>query len=398
MMKKVLAVLVVFATLCFGGAVFAAHEIADVDRPVVPGGIEVYGIAKLSVDMIDTGGQAPADTSLTRVSSNSSRLGFKGSEDLGDGLSAVFQVELGINWDGTTSTVCTEAAWVDSNSNGIVDAGEVKCTKTTSVNTISLRNTYAGLSSKSFGTVLLGTHDTPYKVSTGTLDVFADSMGDYNAIMGNVNGTTNFDLRPKDVIAYLSPSWGGVQISAASVQTGTESSNGANSDPSAYSFSANYKSGSLYAALAHEIHKNGITSWDAGTTITGTKAGLGYSFGNTKVGAVYEMINDDKSNSQFSRNALYLALSQKLGKETIKFAYGVADDGDDPATESGATLMVAGIDHALSKRTTLYALYAATKNDKDATYGLGQGGAGGAFTPGVDEDPSVISFGINHSF
>jgi predicted porin len=187
-------------------------------------------------------------------------------------------------------------------------------------------------------------------------------------------------------------------VRAATSTSGTESSNGANSDPSAYSASAVYASGPLYATLAHEIHKNSFTSWDAATTITGTKAGVGFAFGGTKLAAVYETLNDDKANSPFSRNALYLALSQKLGRETIKLAYGIADDGDNPVTETGATQITAGIDHAFSKRTTIYALYSTMDNDRDATYGLGQSGAGGAFTPGAGEDPSVVSVGINHLF
>lgn len=381
-MKKVLAVIVVLTVSCFGFAAFAAES----DAPTVKGNIEIYGAAKMSVDMIDTGAKAAtADTSLTKVSSNSSRLGFKGSEDLGDGLSAVFQVELGINMDGTTSTVATG---VSSTTTGAVT--------TTSVNTIGLRNTFVGLSSKSFGTVIFGTHDTPYKLATGQFDAFGDSMGDYNAIIGNVNGATNFELRPKDVIAYMTPVIGGAQISAASVQSETNKST--ESDASAYSFAATYKAGGLAVALAHEIHKNGAATWDAATTVTGTRLGAGYTIGGTKIGFVYESLSSDKSNSEISRDAMYVSVAQKLGKETIKLAYGKANDGDKPNDESGATLIAVGIDHTLSKRTTVYALYAAMQNDKNAKYGLGQGGAGGAYAPAADEDPSVISFGINHSF
>jgi predicted porin len=93
------------------------------------------------------------------------------------------------------------------------------------VNTISLRNTYVGLNG-GFGTVLFGTHDTPYKTATGQFDAFVDTMGDYNAIIGNVNGDANFELRPKDVVAYVTPSLGGVQLSVAWVLSGTETSNG----------------------------------------------------------------------------------------------------------------------------------------------------------------------------
>ena len=49
------------------------------------------------------------------------------------------------------------------------------------------RNTFVGLNG-GFGTVLIGRHDTPEKMSTGKLDLFADSVGDYN-LSGTILGT-----------------------------------------------------------------------------------------------------------------------------------------------------------------------------------------------------------------
>ena len=186
-------------------------------------------------------------------------------------------------------------------------------------------------------------------------------------------------------------------MSAAAVLTGTETNNDATSNASAYSAAAVYKSGPLAVALAHEIHKNGAATWDAGTTVTGTRLGAGYTFGGTKIGFVFETLESDLANSAITRDAVYLAVTQKLGNETIKLAYGSADDGESTA-ETGATVIAVGLDHAFSKRTTAYILYAATDNDAAATYGLGQGGAGGAYKPAADEDPSVVSVGLNFSF
>jgi len=382
-MKKILALVAALAISCFGSMVFAAEG----DAPVVKGNIEIYGAAKLSVDVIDTGAKATgADKSLTKVSSNSSRLGFKGSEALSDDLSAVYQLEIGVNMDGTTTTVS--------------NATTTTAASTTSVNTLGLRNTFVGLKSKGLGMVILGTHDTPYKVATGQFDPFGDSMADYNAIIGNVNGSANFDLRPKDVIAYVSPSLGGAVITVAKVQTGTESNNDTAQTADAYSASATYNAGPLALALAYEVHQNGIASgWDSTgkKKNAGAKLGAGYTIGGTKIGLVYESLKDDNANSAITRDALYLAVSQKLGNETIKLAFGSAADGKSTA-DTAATMMAIGADHAFSKRTSAYVLYAAVANAKGATYGLGQGGAGGSYKPAADEDPSVLSFGINHSF
>ena len=118
-----------------------------------------------------------------------SRLGFKGSEDLGNGLKAIYQVEFGINLNDTNNNVLTNN------------------------DSITYRNTFVGLAGN-WGTFLMGRHDTPMKISTGKLDLFADTMADYN-------GTVGFrDLRADNVVAYISPSWSGFQLAAAIVPAG----------------------------------------------------------------------------------------------------------------------------------------------------------------------------------
>ena len=382
-MRKVVAGLAVAVISSIGSLALAAEG----DAPTVKGSIEIYGQAKVSYDMIDTGAKAPADETLHKVSTNSSRLGFKGTDDLGDGLSAVFQLELGINLDGTQTTVVSSVTPSPVTS------------KTTDIDKITYRNSFVGLSHKAVGTLLLGIYDTPYKTSTGKLDLFADSMGDYNAVIGNVNGTTNFDLRTKDTVVYLSRSWAGISAGLSRSTTGSETNTTNAGNASLTSASVTYDAKPLFVTAAYEIHKNGYTAWDSDAYHnTGAKVGAGVAFGNTKIGAVYEKIRDAKPESDKTRSALYIAASQTFGKETIKIAYANADDGDNPATKTGATMMAVGIDHVLSKRTTVYALYAQTKNETNATYGLGQGGPGGSFTPGAGEDPSVVSFGINYVF
>lgn len=114
-------------------------------------------------------------------------------------------------------------------------------------------------------------------------------------------------------------------------------------------------------------------------------------------GLVYEKLDDDTADSVYSRDAVYAAVSRKIGSETVKLAYGMAGDGEDPATETGASQITAGVEHAFSKRTSAYVLYTATDNDRDATYGIGQG-QGADFVPNAGEDPSCLMIGINHKF
>jgi len=382
-MRKFAAGLALAVVVSMGSLALAAEG----DAPTVKGNIEIYGAAKVSYDMIDTGAKSPADQKLYKVSTNSSRIGFKGSEDVGDGLNAVFQLELQVNLDGTSTSVVTSIPTTTGNP-----------TKA-DIDKITYRNTFLGLSHKAAGTLLLGIYDTPYKTSTGKLDLFVDSMGDYNAVIGTVNGTANFELRSKDSVVYLSPSWSGISFALSRSMTGMESNNNSAGNASLSSASVSYDAKPVYFSAAYEIHKNGYTTWDSdGSENKGTKFGAGLTFGNTKISAVYEMIKDEKPNSDKTRNAWYIAASQTFRKETIKIAYANASDGDNLATNTGATWMAVGIDHALSKRATIYALYAQTKNETNATYGLGTAGPGGSFTPGAGEDPSVVSFGINYIF
>jgi len=384
-MRRFAAGLVIAAVSSIGSLAFAAEG----DAPTVKGTVEVYGRAQVSYDMIDTGAKSPADEALQKISTNGSRLGFKGSEDLGDGLSAVFQMELQINVDGTQTKVVSSGTGTNP-----------PVYTTTDIDKITYRNTFAGLRHQAIGTLLLGIHDTPYKMSTLRLDVFGDTMGDYNAVIGNVNGTSNFDVRAKDTVVYLSPSWAGISIGLSRSTTGSETNTTSAGNASLTSASVTYDAKPLFITAAYEVHRNGyFTNWDSNAyQNTGTKFGAGAAFGNTKINAVYEMISDDKPNSEKTRSALWIGASQTFGKETIKIAYAMADDGDNPATKTGATMMAVGLDHAFSKRTTVYALYAATKNEADATYGFGQGGPGGSFVPNKGEDPSVVSFGMSYLF
>src|SRR5574341_35190 len=112
MMHKVLAALAVLAVSGFSSLVFAAEG----ETPMVKGNIEIYGAAKLSVDVIDTDSKTTgADTSLTKVSSKSSRLGFKGTEALSDDLSAIMQLELGVNYDSTQTSAVSSISSATTN-------------------------------------------------------------------------------------------------------------------------------------------------------------------------------------------------------------------------------------------------------------------------------------------
>jgi predicted porin len=77
------------------------------------------------------------------------------------------------------------------------------------------RDSYVGIEGP-WGAVKLGKSDTPYKKATAPFDPFANTVADYNSIMGNTGGDNRaeFDWRMNHAIWYESPIWNGFQFSA----------------------------------------------------------------------------------------------------------------------------------------------------------------------------------------
>jgi predicted porin len=354
--------------LAVAAALAPAAALAD------SGNVTIYGQANASYDNIST--DTDSQDTLSRISSNSSRLGFKGTEDLGNGLSAVWQMESSIMLD-------------------------------TGAGNLGGRNSFVGLSSKTMGTAILGRHDTPYKLGTGSLDVFADTMGDYNSIIGSLNGTIAFDSRLGNVAAYISPTWSGFHFALATVAA-NETGNLGVANGKAYSATGVYANGPLFASLSWEKAKDtagadatatGVAAVGTGNSASSVKLGLGYTIDALKLGFVYENSNTDGTlvGNGMDRTAYLLNAAYKMGNNTLKAAFAKASDGDSTA-DTSAKQITLGVEHAMSKRTAVYALYTKMDNADGATYNIGGNGAGGAYTPAAGKDPRAISLGMKHSF
>ena len=128
--------------------------------------VTVYGVADATFDVVKISGDAKNDLgNTTRVSTNSSLIGFKGAESLGNGLTAVFQFESGVGFD---------------------NAGALGAT----------RDSFVGLAG-GFGTVVLGNLTGPTRALGGAVDVNsgATGIGSNSGILGklgnNLIGTTD---------------------------------------------------------------------------------------------------------------------------------------------------------------------------------------------------------------
>jgi len=325
-MKKMLAITV--------AAAFAAPAMADTT---------LYGKLHNAIQITDSG--ADGAGTQTTVSSNSSRIGVKGSEKLTDDLSAIYQIEWGLN--------------SAENGKGLSD-----------------RNRYLGLKG-GWGALVTGRIDTPEKNVGRKAELMGDSIGDARAITSK--GIA--DERANDVVAYMSPKMGGASFAVAAVhEDGGNQTQG-------YSANAMYKAGGLTAGVGHTKMD------DAGDT---TRIAGKYDFGAGAVTALVQQDNDLAGVDGADRDVWGIGGMMKTASGAVKIQhYNAGNTGD--ADNSGAALTAVGYDHKLSKRTTLYARYAQVDNDENASYALG-GGVGDKTAAAAGDDPSGVALGLIHKF
>jgi len=326
-------------------------------------GVEVYGQARMSLDFSSNNDPvATNEDSALAVSSNKSRLGFKGDEDLGGGLKALWQFEQQVDFD--TST------W-----------GATK------------RDAFVGLGGD-FGTVLAGRINTPYKNATKDMDIFTNTRGDYNAIMGVVNSANpTFNNRFDNSIQYKTPDMGGFKGALAySVNRSSDNlpMTTAASETDGFSLSGSYMQGPLFLTAAYESLNSATPVVGGFDDAAAWKIGGSFTLGGmTTLGAIWE--SADLGGPNADRDAIYLNLAHKMDAITLKAAFTMADEVGSVA-DTGATQFALGASYALSKTTEAYALYTMVGNDSAAAYRVEQ--VGGV----VGEDVSSFSVGINHTF
>lgn len=365
-------------------AVFSAPVLAET------GNVSVYGRIDMSYDFLNNGTSAAgvAGANKSQVSSNVSRLGLKGAEVLSEGLSAIWQIEQQINIDNTT------------------EAG--------GTGTLATRNSFLGLKSNSMGTVLLGRHDTPYKLATRRLDPFADSVADNRALMGGVTSPTTvdsantaFDGRQTNLVLYTTPSMGGFTGMIGYANLKETNTTAAAAKESLTSLAATYDAAPFFGSLAYEDHKLDATR--VGGKESAWKLGMGYTMSDFTLGLAYENTSDNLCTAvvvggcpaigadRFGHNAYYLTGNYKMGMDAIKLAYGKANQHG-ATVNTGANQFSLGYDHGLSKRTKLYAIYSRINNNTASDYGFSQSTAGAVSVNGIGASPSVISLGMQHNF
>ena len=316
----------------------------------------LYGSARVSVDYVD---EDPVD-GFWDVVNNDSRLGVLGSEDLGGGLSAVYQYEFGVD--------VTEGGNIESN-----------------------RPKFVGLKG-GFGTLTLGTQETPYYHVAGVTDIFnsAKSFGATAFLGGSFDG---FQLNPgaarvggggslsrlANSIFYSTPDFAGFNAEAMLVL------NGARNDPQGYSDSADiwnialkYNNGPFFAGASYIRLEGDDRLGFADPSLAGVTldldvdqwvVGLGFTSGPFSLGFMYEKgsLNENGLLNNFRFNGVrlfpgdeaqnwYLTGQFAFGNNTIRAAYGQLDTGIDSDEDNIQNYLV-GYQYNFSKRTSVWVEY-----------------------------------------
>jgi len=309
---------------------------------------------------------APVNRTIYRVNSNSSRLGVRGTEALGGGLSAIFQIESSIQAD----------------SSGGVLAG---------------RETFVGLQG-TWGTFKMGYFLSPYDdihpifgdVPTLTTSILSTASLWAQGSQGNNDG--GFDNRNPNSIRYDSPNIKGFTASAQlstmdnSPATSSGSSSvgtgGTDAQASRHAYIGSvagfYANGPFQAGTAYnwnvKLRCPSCNDW--AYTIAAN-----WNFGVVKIGGMYERLNYDiATNGSLNRNDYGVSATVPIGPGELYAFWGQAGNGGGSSPKgskvgqivngdsTGADFWEISYTYALSKRTLAYTGFVQTRNQNNAAY------------------------------
>ena len=390
------------------------------------GEVSLYGRADMDFERVSaTGSTAVAGTPpvmggydklpRNRVSSNSSYLGVKGTDDLADGVQGFFQIESGLNQDtGTATTTSTSSTGISG--------------------TFASRNSALGLLGD-FGTVFFGTWETPYRTGFTVLDPFEyTGIGGFS-ILGNGHTTNpnsgnlvSFGRRQNNSVQYWSPTLAGFSVKLAYSPNEERPSVGnvgvttpAGYNPSLVSLSARYTADPFYVYMGYERHTD-YTS--VGHADDGFNVGATYSSGGTRLGVLYEQLRyrfggaganvATAANPFVGSGATVASASGVLGidswamfasqdvgaKGRLRAAYERAGDATGSAlvagARTGASKLTVGYGYTLTKRVELYGVYTRINNHANGVYDFTTNLIGTAPTGGAH--PQGIGVGMKYVF
>lgn len=357
-MKKSLIAAAILGLL--SGSAFAADSVT------------IYGIVDVGVAHYDNGGQTVTNMSQGGVSN--SRLGFKGSEDLGGGLSALFQIETGI---------CAQGGPLASG--GYCSGGSFMG-----------RQSWVGLKS-GLGTLRMGRYYTYSDDDLVAFDPFTDNTV---AAVGNLV-EKYLTVRANQSLTFDSASFGGFDFGLqyafgdgfGYTQAATATTAATYQTTGEYNLRARYIGGPLKVSVEY-LHVNDA---NGNAKTKDTRISGAYDFGVAQLFGIYGQNSPDSSTVAASNPKYKYFLiggAVPLGAGSLRASYVRLKD--DTTSAANASQYGIGYWYSLSKRTTLYANYAHISNDANALYTVGVGNDAPKGPTGSSSSGFMV--GMKHTF
>ena len=335
-------VLALAATAIVSGSAFAQSSVT------------IYGIVDVGI-VHDSGSLGDSVLRLHSGIANGSRLGFKGTEDLGGGMNAFFDIQNGFQAD-----------------TGVLGQGGL----------IFGRQAFVGLGGP-FGTLKLGRQYTPVDDLHGAVDPFGNN---YAGRLQNVF-EQGYVSRVDNDVMYSTPNINGFD---ANVAYGFGEVPGDTSAKRYVGGSVGYSNGPLWLRLASQSSNNGTTAGTVTGSARNTALGAKYDFGSFKLHGAYAMSKTDAA-GVYSVDArdFMIGATVPFGIDSLMASY--IKRNDRLAAARDADQLAIGYNHMLSKRTTIYAAYARINNKNGAKYLVGTATDNGSNDRG-------FNLGLRHVF
>jgi predicted porin len=383
MQKKIIALAV--ASLASGAALAQTN-------------VTMYGIVDAGY-LYSSGNQPGGGTNtFSGISSGISagnRIGFKGSEALGNGLKAVFTLEYGLD--------------IDVN-HGVGNNGE---------GGLNARQQFVGLASDKLGTVALGRQYAPgfnASARNSALDATDLAIQSNLSVLSGMSITPNSPARFNNSITYTSNNYSGFNFSAI-YGFGEEGVNNSTSDGGKYGLGANYANGPINVDLVYQGRQNVVvgdpitaTTVYTGKDINEWYLGGSYDFKVVKLFASYQELYSQTTTATqtFKGSDLWtVGINAPIGAGTASLSYGELSLDNTKMKDGSSWGAGTMYSYPLSKRTSVYAAYSYFSNDNyslpmqtqlapvttPASWSNPQTGIGA-----VGESNYAIGAGMTHSF
>jgi general bacterial porin, GBP family len=330
--------------------------------------VTVYGNLDVNYSSVDSDAAgAGKATAQSKGTLSTSRLGFKGDEDLGAGLKAQFQLEAEVNPN-------TGAVGGTSNTN------------------MFGREAWAGFSSSTLGSVRLGSTDV---TSAQSIDSTVSQLGD----LGNTSGDIGADKA--QTIRYTTPTFSGFTAEVghsnalATTKYDTDATSSTTAAGKITSAFVKYEAGALGVYAGQSIAKTTAT-YDR----KDSKFGVKYDFGFASVGAVYSTLDaaDEVTDGAFGKAkqtviSVAAPLSALGSGVKIHAAYHRTDSANGDRSTTATTATATDTTLSDSKKTTV----ALTKAFSKRTTGY-IGLIDSNFDKADKADTTTYTVGVNHAF